>query len=94
MFTVRFDMRAPAIGAPTADIAPNAQTGHPCVVVPYKFDVPPAPGGPTAPAPAAPLQPQPIGAVITGALYADDVIISVAHQFQVHTDIHLRRPSL
>jgi hypothetical protein len=28
------------IGAPAADIAPNAQTGHPCVVVPYKFDVP------------------------------------------------------
>ena len=32
------------IGAPTADVAPNAQTGHPCVVVPYKFDVPGAAG--------------------------------------------------
>jgi Asp-tRNA(Asn)/Glu-tRNA(Gln) amidotransferase A subunit family amidase len=88
------------VGAPTADVAANAQTGHPCVVVPYKFDVPTPPGGPaggpsgaTQPPPgAAPLKPQPIGAVITGALYADDRILSVAHQFQAHTDVHLRRP--
>ncbi len=33
------------IGAPGADIAPNAQTGHPCAVVPYKFDVPQQFGG-------------------------------------------------
>jgi Asp-tRNA(Asn)/Glu-tRNA(Gln) amidotransferase A subunit family amidase len=88
------------IGAPTADVAPNAQTGHPCVVVPYKFDVPPQPqqGGArpdttARPAPPA-LKPQPIGAVITGALYADDKILSVAHQFQTHTDIHLKRPTI
>ena len=68
------------IGAPTADIAPNAQTGHPCAVVPYKFDVPAQQGGggrggaaPAPPTPApAPLNPQPICAVITGALYNDD----------------------
>ena len=86
------------IGAPQADVAPNAQTGHPCVVVPYKFDVPvPQGGGRGAAAPAtpsAPLNPQPICGVITGALYNDDVILSVAHQFQVHTDVHLKHPAL
>ncbi len=86
------------IGNPQADVGPNAQTGHPCVVVPYKFDVPPTQGGgrggaPTA-APAPALNAQPICAVIVGALYADDKILSVAHQFQTHTDIHLRRPTV
>ncbi len=86
------------IGSWAADIAPNAQTGHPCVVVPYKFDVPPQQGAPRAagaPAPApAPLNAQPICGVITGALYNDDVILSVAHQFQVHDDVVNRHPSL
>jgi Asp-tRNA(Asn)/Glu-tRNA(Gln) amidotransferase A subunit family amidase len=82
------------IGAPTADIAPNAQTGHPCAVVPYKFDVPPTSGGPNAPQPTTPLKPQPVGGVITGALYNDDIILSVAHQFQTHTDIHTKRPAV
>ena len=96
------------IGAPQADIAPNAQTGHPCAVVPYKFDVPVQQGGggrgagaggvpPALPAPApatSPLDPQPICAVITGALYNDDTILSVAHQLQTHTDVYLRHPSL
>jgi Asp-tRNA(Asn)/Glu-tRNA(Gln) amidotransferase A subunit family amidase len=104
------------IGAPTADIAPNAQTGHPCVVLPYAFDVPqvpqvprpagapPAPAGgaapPAAAAPPAPtvapveLKPQPICAVITGALYNDDRILSVAHRFQAATDFHSRRPAV
>jgi hypothetical protein len=88
------------VGSQGADIAPNAQTGHPCVVVPYKFDVPQPPrtgggGAPTPPAaPAAPLNPQPICGVITGALYNDDVILSVAHQFQVHDDTYLKHPKL
>ncbi len=84
------------IAAPSADVAANAQTGHPCVVVPYKFDVP-AQGGPSrAPvAPATPtLGPQPICATIVGALYEDDKILSVAHQFQQATDVHTRRPPL
>jgi Asp-tRNA(Asn)/Glu-tRNA(Gln) amidotransferase A subunit family amidase len=91
------------IGAPTADVAPNAQTGHPCAVVPYKFDVPAQQGGgggrggaapaPTTPAPA-PLNPQPICAVITGALYNDDKILSVAHQFQTHNDVVSKHPTL
>ena len=84
------------IGAPLADVAANAQTGHPCVVVPYKFDVPTVPGPPGGAAqPAAgteALRPQPIGAVIVGALYADDRILSVAHQFEAHADVHLKRP--
>jgi len=89
------------IGAPTADIAPNAQTGHPCAVVPYKFDVPVQQQGgrgganpaPTTP-PPAPLNPQPICAVITGALYNDDKILSVAHQFQTHNDVVSKHPAL
>jgi Asp-tRNA(Asn)/Glu-tRNA(Gln) amidotransferase A subunit family amidase len=88
------------IGSPNADIGPNAQTGHPCVVVPYKFDVPQqfgggrggAAGAAAAPAPA--LNAQPICAVITGALYNDDKILSVAHQFQTHNDVYLKHPSL
>lgn len=96
------------VGNPLADVAPNAQTGHPCVVVPYKFDVPVVQGGgaragaaaaagtaPAAPAaPPAPLNPQPICAVIVGALYNDDGILSVAHRFQQSTDFHTRRPTV
>lgn len=87
------------IGGPTADVAPNAQTGHPCVVVPYKFDVPTfgGPGGnrarDTTVAPPV-YQPQPICAVITGALFNDDTILSVAHRFQQATDVHLKRPAI
>jgi len=89
------------IGNPTADIAPNAQTGHPCVVVPYDFAVPTgfAAGGGGGRGGAGqdtppPLNPQPICGVITGALYADDVILGVAHRFQAATDFHARRPQL
>ncbi len=85
------------IGAPSADVAPNAQTGHPCAVVPYKFDVPPQQGGGQRAADAPPppvLKPQPICAVIVGALYDDDKILSVAHQFQKNTDIHTKRPAI
>ena len=89
------------IGSPTADVAPNAQTGHPCAVFPYKFDVPqfgaaaPRPADTTTPAPPPPqYKAQPICAVITGNLFNDDKILSVAHQFQKATDFHLRRPIL
>lgn len=83
------------IGAPSADVGANAQTGHPCVVVPYKFDTPPAPrgGGATPATPATPAPPQPICAVVVGALYADDSILSLAHQFQLRDESHLRRPT-
>ncbi|MCU0634064.1 MAG: amidase [Gemmatimonadaceae bacterium] len=102
------------IGGPTADVAPNAQTGHPCVVLPYAFDVPQPPRPPQAagsagapagaapaaapatppPQPATPLNPQPICGVITGALYNDDRILSIAHRFQSATDFHSRRPTV
>ena len=84
------------IGSPQADVSPNAQTGHPCVVVPYKFDVPQQQGGGRGGSaqPPAELKPQPIGAVIVGNLFADDLILSVAHQFQVHTDVHTKHPAL
>ena len=83
------------IGSPTADIGPNAQTGHPCVVVPYKFDRLASVGGSCPPAQAGwETKLQPIGAVIVGNLYEDDKILSVAHQFQAATDIHRKRPVL
>jgi hypothetical protein len=84
------------IGGPQADVGANAQTGHPCVVVPYRFDVPQQGGGRggsgAQPPPA--LKPQPICAVIVGNLFADDIILSVAHQLQIHTDVHLKHPAL
>jgi len=84
------------IGGPQADTGATAQTGHPCVVVPYKFEVPGQVAG-RAGGPAEPgtgLNPQPISAVIIGALFNDDKILSVAHQLQKVTDFHLRRPRL
>ncbi len=89
------------IASPSADVGVNAQTGHPCAVVPYKFDVPVqfqgrGRGG-AAPAPAtppAPLNPQPICGTIIGALYNDDAILGVAHQLRLHTDFNRRRPQL
>jgi len=90
------------IAAPAADVAANAQTGHPCVVVPYAFAVPTSRGfggrpanPPAAPAtPEPPLSPQPICGTIVGALYQDDLILGVAHRFQEQHDFHLRRPAL
>jgi hypothetical protein len=86
------------VGNPQADIGANAQTGHPCVVVPYKFDVPQQGGGrgrgaaPAEPPPT--LKPQPICAVIVGNLFADDAILSVAHQVQLKNGVHLKHPEL
>lgn len=84
------------IGGPNADVGPNAQTGNPCAVVPYKFDVPNFQFGPRADTTQArpTYKPQPICGVITGALFNDDVILSVAHQFQEATDVHTKRPEL
>jgi hypothetical protein len=84
------------IANPNADVGANSSTGHPCAVVQYKFDVPAQGGGGRGGAPAVPLdlKPQPICATIIGNLYADDKILSVAHLYQVNTDIHLKRPSL
>jgi hypothetical protein len=83
------------VGAPQADTTANAQTGHPCVILPYKFDVPTAGSGRGgAQAPSPDLRPQPIGAVLTGKLYGDDVLLAVAHQLHKRSDWHSRRPAL
>ncbi len=84
------------VGAPQADTSPNAQTGHPCVVVPYKFDVPSQAGGGRGGGDqqATPLKPQPICGVLTGALYQDDVLLGVAHQLQTRGDWRDRRPEV
>lgn len=89
------------IASPQVDVGPNAQTGHPCVVVPYKFEVPQQQGGggrggaaATLASAAPELKPQPICATIIGALYNDDKILSVAHLFQKSTDFHQKRPTV
>jgi hypothetical protein len=59
-----------------------------------------AAGGRAGEAPAAQAQPpitynpQPICAVICGNLYNDDKILSVAHQYQMRTSWHTKRPAL
>ncbi|HEY2850608.1 MAG TPA: amidase, partial [Gemmatimonadaceae bacterium] len=83
------------IASPSADVGANSQTGHPCAVVQYKFDVPAQGGGRGGNAqPPLDLKPQPICATIIGNLYNDDKILSVAHQYQINTDIHLKHPAL
>ena len=91
-----FDMYVPGQGN---DIGLHAQTGHPCVVLPYKFEPPPAGrggrGGATADtAPPVQYNPQPICTVIAGNLYQDDKILSVAHQYQMHTEWHTKHPAI
>ena len=61
-------------------------------------------GGAAGAAPAAPAAPdttppvvynaQPICAVLAGNLYNDDMILSVAHQFQIHSDWHNKHPKV
>ena len=93
------DMYVP--GANGYDVGLHAQTGHPCAVVPYKFEPQPAGrggrgggGAPDSTAPQITYNPQPICAVLAGNLYNDDKILSVAHQYQIHTDWHNKHPSL
>lgn len=97
------DMYVPAGSGPGQyDVGLHAQTGHPCVVVPYKFDSPPPPfggrggrgGADTTGAPPIVYNKQPICAVLAGNLYNDDKILSVAHQYQIHTNWHLKHPSV
>lgn len=91
-----FDMYVPGQGN---DVGLHAQTGHPCVVLPYKFESPPAGRGGRGGAAAdttPPVQynPQPICTVIAGNLYNDDKILSVAHQYQMHTEWHTMHPAI
>jgi Asp-tRNA(Asn)/Glu-tRNA(Gln) amidotransferase A subunit family amidase len=83
------------VGNPQADVGANAQTGHPCVVVPYKFDVPQQGGGRGGSTqPPLKLEPQPICAVIVGNLFADDLILSVAHRVEERAGVRLKHPAL
>lgn len=91
-----FDMYVPGQGN---DIGLHAQTGHPCVVLPYKFEPPPAGRGGRGGAvpdsiPPVQYNPQPICTVIAGNLYQDDKILSVAHQYQMHTEWHTKHPAI
>jgi Asp-tRNA(Asn)/Glu-tRNA(Gln) amidotransferase A subunit family amidase len=80
------------------DIGLHAQTGHPCAVVPYKFEPqtsrPFAGGRPDTTAAPIAYNPQPICAVLAGNLYNDDLILSVANRYQSATEWHLRHPKL
>ena len=94
-----FDMYVPAAtGQGSGDIGLHAQTGHPCAVVPYKFEPqtsrPFTGGRPDTTASPIAYNPQPICAVIAGNLYNDDVVLSVAHKYQMATDWHTRHPKL
>ena len=92
------DMYVP--GANGYDVGLHASTGHPCAVVPYKFEPQQGRGGGAGRGGAADstppvvYNPQPICAVIAGNLYNDDMILSVAHQYQIHTDWHTRHPKI
>lgn len=94
-----FDMYVPAAtGQGSGDIGLHAQTGHPCAVVPYKFEPqtsrPFTGGRPDSTAAPVTYNPQPICAVLAGNLYNDDLILSVAHKYQMATDWHTRHPKL
>src|SRR5262249_28914793 len=92
------DMYVPGGGG--GDVGLHAQTGHPCAVVPYKFESPPSGRGGGgrggADSTAAPItyNPQPLCTVLAGNLYNDDLILSVAHQYQTHTTWHLKHPAI
>ena len=95
-----FDMYVPggAGGQGQWDIGLHAQTGHPCAVVPYKFEPqtsrPFTGGRPDTTAAPITYNPQPICAVLAGNLYNDDLILSVANKYQTATEWHLKHPKL
>jgi hypothetical protein len=89
-----------------ADTGVHAQTGHPVAVVQMAFGIRTGGRGggrggrggadstAAAAAPPVPLNPQPICTQIAGNLYNDDIILSVAHKYQINTTWHLERPKL
>jgi Asp-tRNA(Asn)/Glu-tRNA(Gln) amidotransferase A subunit family amidase len=62
------------------DVTLTNQTGHPAVVLPYRF--------------REGANGQPECTTIIGNLFADDSILSVAHAYQQATDWHARHPKL
>ena len=97
-FLKDYDMYVPSSAG--WDIGLHAQTGHPCTVVPYKFEprVGTAPGGggrgAAPPSATDTFNTMPTCAVLAGNLFNDDLILSVAHAFQVNTDFHTHHPTL
>ena len=94
-----FDMYVPGgSGQGQWDIGLHAQTGHPCAVVPYKFEPqtsrPFTGGRPDTTAAPVTYNPQPICAVLAWNLYNDDLILSVANKYQLATEWHLKHPKL
>ncbi|MDX1394713.1 MAG: amidase [Gemmatimonadota bacterium] len=77
-----FDMFVTGSG----EVGLTNETGHPAVVVPYAFG-PRDPDEPGSPA-------QPLTTTLVGALFADDLILSVAHAYQSATDWHTRHPDI
>ncbi len=103
-FMKAWDMYVQAVN-PNDDVQLHAQTGHPCAVVQYAFEAPTAPVGGAvmgpgvdsagvAGGPGVRYNPKPTCAVLAGALFEEDKILSVAHQFQIHTDWHTRHPAV
>jgi Asp-tRNA(Asn)/Glu-tRNA(Gln) amidotransferase A subunit family amidase len=64
----------------SGDVGLTNQTGHPAVVLPYAM--------------TEGEHPQPATTTLIGALFADDLILSVAHKYQTATDWHTRHPTL
>ena len=62
------------------DVGLTNQTGHPAVVFPYRMSDPP--------------NSQPVCTTIIGALFSDDMILSVAHAYQKATNWHENHPKL
>lgn len=62
------------------DVGLTNQTGHPAVVFPYRMS-----DGANS---------QPVCTTIIGGLFADDVILSVAHAYQKATNWHDNHPKL
>jgi len=102
-FLKDLDMYVPS--ETNGDVGLHSQTGHPAVVVPYKFEAPTTPVNGAVMGPgvdsagvAGGIQynPKPICAVLAGNcnLYNDDKILSVAHQHQIHTEWHKQHPKL
>ena len=102
-FLEDYDMYIPSETA--GDVGLHSSTGHPCAVVPYKFEAPTRPVngavmGPgvdsagVAGGPGVVYNAKPICAVLAGNLFNDDKILSVAHHFQKNTDWHTRHPTL
>ena len=70
----------------SGEVGLTNETGHPAVVVPYAFG-PRDPEDADSPA-------QPLTTTLIGDLFADDLILSVAHAYQSATDWHTRHPDI